>query len=137
LEFSFEAKGHENILSQHRTTWQVTKEDHLSLKGDCIIGISSNVACVDLPEWLKEHLKGGGKITVELQVDEIKIVGIAEGHPDLTFEDTVDMVFRKSDFISPRTVAINSSIVANDLPWPMIKLLKEPDCVLQIKLGKL
>ncbi|MHA2278224.1 MAG: DUF371 domain-containing protein [Candidatus Kariarchaeaceae archaeon] len=42
-EFVFHAWGHPNITSRHKTTWQITTEDHLTLNGDCIIGIRSNM----------------------------------------------------------------------------------------------
>ncbi|MCE7735387.1 MAG: DUF371 domain-containing protein [Candidatus Heimdallarchaeota archaeon] len=135
-ELIFMVNGHKNITAAHKSTWQVTKEVHIMPRGDCIIGVGSNVACNDLPNWLKEHLRNEGKIRIEMKIGELQLVGMAEGHKDLTFEDNVDMVFRKSTFISPRTVAINSSIVAKDLPWPMIELLQNPNSSLQIKLIK-
>ena len=137
FEYIFEVRGHENIIGQHKTTWQVTKEDHLTPQGDCIIGVASKIACIDLPSWLKDHLRKSGKIRIEMRVGELQLVGMAEGHKELTFQDEIDMVFRKSAFISPRTVAINSTIVARDLPLSMIKLLQDPSSILQIKIVKL
>jgi hypothetical protein len=135
-ELIFTVKGHENIISTHKSTWQITKEEHLTQQGDCIIGVGSKIACIDLPDWLKEHLQNEGKIKIEMKVGELQLVGMAEGHRELTFGNKVDMVIRKSTYISPRTVAINSSIVAKDLPWPMIKLLQDPNSILQIKFVK-
>lgn len=135
-ELIFTVKGHLNITAAHKSTWQVTKENHLTPQGDCVIGVGSDIACSDLPDWLKEHLRKDGKIKIVMKVGDWQLVGMAEGHRELTFEDKVDMVFRKSTFISPRTVAINSSIVAKDLPWPMIKLLQDPNSILQIKFVK-
>ncbi|OLS21158.1 MAG: hypothetical protein HeimC2_34560 [Candidatus Heimdallarchaeota archaeon LC_2] len=131
------AKGHENILSKHNTTWQITKEDYLSTKGDCIIGVSSNMGCVNLPKWMKNHLQNSGKIKIVLKAENIEFVGTAEGHPGLSLEDERDMVFRKSSFISPRTAAINSSFVAGDLPSEMIEQLQNPKTNLIIILEKI
>lgn len=131
------AKGHKNILSQHKTTWQITKEDDLSTKGDCIIGVSSTMGCVELPKRMKEHLQNSGKIKITLIVGDFQFSGTAEGHPDLLLEDEVDMVFRKSSFISPRTIAINSSFVAQDLPSEMIQELQKTDTILMVKIEDL
>ena len=131
------AKGHGNILSTHKSTWQITREDHLSTKGDCIIGISSNKACESLPNWMKNHLQNSGKIKISLVVGDIEFIGTAEGHSDLTLEDDIDMVFRKGSFFSPRTVAINSSFVARDLPSDMIVQLQNPNSTLIVKIEKI
>ena len=130
------AKGHENILSLHKTTWQITKENHLSRQGDCIIGVSSTMGCADLPKWMKIHLQNFGKIKITLTVGEFQYTGTAEGHPDLLLGDELDMVFRKSSFVSPRTIAVNSSFVAKDLPSEMIEQLQDPKSILEIKIEK-
>ena len=36
------AFGHPNIVANHKTTLEFTKEKHLSPKGDCIVGINAN-----------------------------------------------------------------------------------------------
>ena len=130
------ARGHENIQSTHKTTWQITKENDLSKNGDCIIGVSSNMGCTNLPRWMKSHLQNSGKIKFKFIVGDIEIVGTAEGHPDLVLDDEIDMVFRKSSFISPRTVALNSSVAAKDLPTEMIKRLQNPNATLIINIEK-
>ncbi|HIP58595.1 MAG TPA: DUF371 domain-containing protein, partial [Archaeoglobus profundus] len=32
------AWGHPNITAKHRTTLEITKDEELSIRGDCIIG---------------------------------------------------------------------------------------------------
>jgi hypothetical protein len=36
-----EAWGHPNVSANNRTTFEVTKEDHLTRRGDCIIAINA------------------------------------------------------------------------------------------------
>ncbi len=129
------AFGHPNMLGTHRTTWQLTKEDHLSTRGDCIIGVNSSHSLDELPQWLRDHLQNGDGIDIELSCKDIIFSGRASGHRDLTLSDPVDMVFRRSSFISDRTIAINSSFVARDLPREMINHLKSPDTQLIIKIS--
>ena len=40
--------GHKNVLSLHKKTVEITKEPHLTVNGDCIIGVNAGIACVDL-----------------------------------------------------------------------------------------
>ena len=51
--FVFRAWGHENVRATHRSTFEVTKDDYLTPRGDCIVGIRSEAAARDLPEWLR------------------------------------------------------------------------------------
>ena len=50
-------KGHKNILSLHKKTIEITKDDKLTVNGDCIVGTNSSLACIDLPEKFKKRYK--------------------------------------------------------------------------------
>ena len=41
MEYSFNCYGHENITARHKTTLEFTKDEDLSLKGDCIVGVKA------------------------------------------------------------------------------------------------
>ncbi|MHA2249606.1 MAG: DUF371 domain-containing protein [Candidatus Kariarchaeaceae archaeon] len=135
-EFVIRAYGHKNITALHKTTWQLTKENDMTPSGHCIIGVNSSAATSDLPPWLKEHLKIGGQISIRLFAGGKEFEGTAQGSPSLTLDDKTDIVFRKSDFKSPRTIAINCSFTACDLPRSIVKKLKDPDEKLQVTIKK-
>ncbi len=61
-----------------------------------------------------------------------RIIGF--GHPDLSLEDTEDMVFRKSDYICPRTVLIGVDKAARDLDRSFVRILQDPGTVIQAEL---
>lgn len=46
------------------------------------------------------------------------------GHPDLELSDPDEMVFRKSEFISPRTVFVRADRSASDLPREFVEMLR-------------
>jgi len=46
--------GHKNILSLHKKTIEITKDDELTVNGDCIVGTNSSLACIDLPKEFKK-----------------------------------------------------------------------------------
>jgi hypothetical protein len=48
----------------------------------------------------------------------------------------VDIVFRKSDFISPRTAGIRCTFNAKDLPETIVKLLQNPNTQVKVSLTK-
>ena len=42
------AYGHPNVTATHRTTFEITKEDELSLAGSCIIAVGADKGALDL-----------------------------------------------------------------------------------------
>jgi hypothetical protein len=95
--------GHENVLSLHETTIEVTMEPDLTKKGDCIIGVSADACLLDLSDDFKESARDENtKIMVSFSAGGVRETVIGRGHPDLTFSHKTDMVIRKSDFICGR-----------------------------------
>lgn len=130
--FEITAYGHPNIRATHKTTWQLTREDHLSTKGDCIIGVGASHAVSHLPEWFKDHINAGEELQYTIRCGEFEIKGMAQGHCDLSLTDEIDIVMRRSDFISTRTIGVQSTIVANDIPEAMVNLMKNPMTVISV-----
>ena len=122
--FVFEARGHENVRATHRTTFEVTKEDYLTPRGDCIIGVSSEAAAADLPGWLKEWLRGGGAVVVVLEAGGVVDAVVGWGDPRMTFEDRVRMVFRRSDYVGPETVVVRASKSARGIRRDLVEALR-------------
>jgi hypothetical protein len=51
------AKGHPYIRATHRTTLEVTVEDSITPRGDCIIGVSADKSALSLSEEFKNCLR--------------------------------------------------------------------------------
>jgi uncharacterized protein len=119
------ARGHPNILATHRSTIEITKESSLTLRGDCIIGISSNKSCSDLPTSLKQALLQGKKLTITIECNGERDKITAYGDPGLTLSDPVSMVIRKSSFTCPRTLAVRADKAAANLNRKLIEELKK------------
>ncbi|MFU8653884.1 DUF371 domain-containing protein [Methanotorris formicicus] len=124
MEFVIYAKGHENIRGLHKTTLEITKEMHLTPKGDCIIGVSADKSMQDFPEEFKEKIRKSKKIIVEIEVEGIKDVVIGRGDERLILNHPTDIVIRKSDFICPRTLMIKADKGAKDINREIIEKLK-------------
>ena len=119
--------GHENIRSNHKRTIEITKDSHLTPRGDCIVGIKANSSCVDLPPLFKEMLRNP-KTTIKISVivGKHQFIINGRGHHDLLLTHTEDIVIRKSDFLCPRTLAINCDKGSDQIPRDMIHLLQDP-----------
>ena len=71
----------------------------------------------------------GSELTITFEVPSVGFVVRAFGSSRLSLEDAHEIVLRKSDFISPRTLAIRADAAAKDIPRGMIvERLRSPDC---------
>ena len=119
--------GHENILSLHKKTIEITKDNELTVNGDCIIGTNSSVACIDLPEKFKKKIQNPTtEIKFSIVADEHSFSIRGKGSDKLTLKHTTDIVLRKSAFTCSRTIAINCNKASDDIPRMMVKKLQNP-----------
>ena len=127
MRFEIKFTGHENIRSTHKKTIEITKESELTTRGDCIIGVNASYSCSDLPQSLKEKLQNPkSRVQFLIKVADHEFVVNGTGHKDLTLTHTEDIVIRKSNFTSPRTLAIKCDKTSNLLPREMVTLLQDP-----------
>lgn len=118
--------GHPLIRATHKTTFEITKEESVSLKGDCIIGVRASKACRDIDSRVKDIITtDASAIKVSIYVGDGLFEVNAKGHPSLPLTDERSIVVRKSDFICPRTLAISSDKSAFDLPRSMAMMLRQ------------
>jgi len=122
--FVFEARGHENVRATHRSTFEVTREGHLTPRGDCIVGVSSEVGAAGLPEWLREGLRRGWPVVVVLEAGGHVDAVAGWGDPRMTLEDPVRMVFRRSTYVGPETVMVRASKAAAHLSRGLVGALR-------------
>ena len=128
MKYEIEFFGHENIRSNHKNTIEITKESHLTPRGDCIVGVSANSSCNDLPEELKNKLKNPEttvKLLTKVGDDEFSLKG--KGHPNLTLTHQEDIVLRKSDFTCPRTLSVKCDKASDLVPREMVSKLQNPE----------
>ena len=126
MEYTFHAKGHKNVTSAHRSTFEVTMDKEIGIRADCIVGVSSKIKLEDFPPELREAIKNENTlIVVQLETENAKDEIIGYGHPELTLDHPTDMVCRKSEFKCSRTLMIKSDKAAADLKRELIWDLKE------------
>lgn len=126
MEYIVHAKGHKNVISTHKSTFEVTKDENITKAADCIIGVQSDVKLGDFPSKLKEAIRDENtliRVRLETENAEDEIVGY--GHPDLTLKHPTDMVCRKGNYRCSRTLMIKADKAAVDLKKELIDDLKE------------
>lgn len=118
--------GHENVKATHRSTLEITKEEFLTPRGDCIICIKADKGLKDLSENFKKALREGKKLRIRIIVGESIDEILAFGSKNLNFENPVSMVIRKSDYIDGRTLAIKANKAARDIKREIVEKLRDP-----------
>lgn len=125
MEYSFVVKGHPNVTSKHRTTFETTKDSDIGITADCIIGVKSPVSMDDIPDEMVDAIKSSKtRVTIKLETENAADEIHGYGHPKLTLDHPTDMVSRKSDFICNRTLMIHADKAACDLDGKLIDDLK-------------
>jgi len=137
MKYSFNCYGHENVTSKHKTTLEFTKDKDLSLQGDCIIGVKADFSLKELKKFIKNKENEALKKTIDklktirknsmkkplIKIPIkiiIKINGYEEeinGYLNLSFNDSKEIVIRKSEFVSSRTLVISADKAACDISF--------------------
>ncbi|MBR9690110.1 DUF371 domain-containing protein [Candidatus Woesearchaeota archaeon] len=112
----FKIFGHKNVLCLHKNTIEFTKEKELTKNGDCILGVSSDFK-------FDKKILSSKKIKVTITSDGATDSFEADVNPD--FDDDKEIVFRKSYFVSKRTLGLNSTKAAIDIDRRIVDKLKD------------
>ena len=136
--FKLKTKGHRNVTSLHRSTFEVTKDVEIGPTADCIIGTGMDKSMLNFPQEFKDKIANSNtKITVVLDTENghDEITGF--GHEDLTLTHPTDIVCRTSDYTCSRTLMIKADKAARDLDENLIEDLKNEKIMeVTIKLGE-
>ncbi|MGN0094330.1 MAG: DUF371 domain-containing protein [Methanobrevibacter sp.] len=122
MNFEIMAKGHPNVSSLHKSTFEITKDKSLTKAGDCIIGLDMNKSMLDFPEDFKNKLQSSNtKVTVQLKTDNGYDEIHGRGDSNLELSHETDMVIRKSTFTCNRTLMVEADKAACDLNRDLIE----------------
>lgn len=113
------------MRSTHKSTIEITKEDSLTERGDCIIGVSAELSAAEIPEDVKELMRSDSLIVAIFCAAGICDAIVGRGSPELQLSDPVKMVFRRSSYIGPETVMIGANRAARDLSRDLISALSQ------------
>jgi hypothetical protein len=129
------ASGHINVRSTNRTTFEITKDRHLTRRGDCVIVVGATKAAVDLNAKFKDAARSEhARMMITIEADgEVEVVN-AWGNAQLSFTHLTDLVVRKSDYICGRTLAIRADKAAKDLSRKLIEKIRDPNQKVEITL---
>jgi hypothetical protein len=118
--------GHPNIRSLHAKTIEITKDEHLTPRGDCIIGVRANKACEDLDETLKHRLKSNSAVVrIEIMAGNESFVITGMGDHRLSMLNPHDIVIRRTNFACPRTMSVLCNKASSEVPRKIVEILQD------------
>jgi len=119
-------RGHPLVIGNHPTTFEVTREDHVTKNGNCIIGISADKGCAGLSAAFKRVLANDDAVLItRLSSGDVTFEVTSHGSLRFTLDHPTDMVWRRSSFVCGRTIGIMSDHVAATLPESLLANLVE------------
>jgi hypothetical protein len=120
------ALGHANVRSLHRTTFEITKETHLTPRGDCIIAVAADKGLRGLSGEFRKKLRDDAAVLeIVVECNGFSETAVAHGSPSLILDHPTDMVVRKSDFIDHRTLAVRADKSARDFDRRLVEELRK------------
>ena len=126
VEDVIEARGHPNVRALHRTTFEVTRESHLTPRGDCIIGVRADKAARDLNPELRLALRNpGARVLVILETPGSRDQVEAWGSEGITADDDRRIIVRRSSYVEPATIAVRASKAARHLSRELVSELRQ------------
>ncbi|MEM1707241.1 MAG: DUF371 domain-containing protein [Sulfolobales archaeon] len=118
-------EGHVNVRATHPTSLEVTRDDYLTPRGDCIIGIKSSKGASDLRQCLKDDLKRGGTLLGIIVTNSgLFDYFVAEGSERLTLKNARKLIVRKSHYVDDSTIGLRSNKSSRDLDRALVEALK-------------
>jgi hypothetical protein len=122
----FRCRGHRNVTALHPTTFEITTEDQLSVRGDCIIGIAAERGLPGISAEFRRILsRDNAHLVTRLKCEDQEVLVQSQGSGAMALDHPSDFVWRKGSFVCSRTVGIRSDTAARDLPRELISLLRQ------------
>ncbi|OLC24799.1 MAG: hypothetical protein AUJ08_03975 [Thaumarchaeota archaeon 13_1_40CM_3_50_5] len=120
--------GHPNVRSLHSKTVEITRDGHLTLRGDCIIGVRASKACADFDQNLRRRLRSNDSVVrIEIMVGDESFLINGKGDERFTLQNPHDIVIRKTGFVCPRTMSVRCDRASSDVPRKMVRMLQDTE----------
>jgi len=131
----FKAYGHDNVIGEHKTTVELTSENHLTKRGTCIVGVGSDITLSQLNPKIKKLAQlSSTKIVLRMSINGLTEEVTGTGNPGLTYTDSTSMVARTSTYTCGRTLMVNADKAASNLSREFVDRLKVSGAVIKCEL---
>jgi hypothetical protein len=128
--------GHPNVFGDAPFHRRIHQGHAPNKKRRLHLSRSHRQSLADLNPQFKANLHTpNAKLTVKIEAGDLEEEIHAYGSPQLALSDPVEMVLRKSDFASERTLGIRADKAAKDISRELVERLKNPNQQVKITLA--
>jgi len=128
------ARGHELVTLKHPTTIEITRDNDMTRRGDCILAVGASTSADELSAELKGLLRRGARLVITVECAGIQDIVKATGSKEMALCDHTSMVVRRSSYVDERTVGILSDKAAKDINRDLARQLAKPGNSVSIRL---
>lgn len=120
--------GHPLVSALHERTIEITTEEHLTARGDCIIGVGAAKGVAQLSPAMKRALRSdAARVRLTIVAPGGEFTFEAKGSKELPLDNPTDMVIRTSGYVCGRTLAVGAGSSARKIPRELVRTLKSPE----------
>jgi hypothetical protein len=121
-----EFRGHPNVRAEHPTTLEVTRDEFLTPRGDCIVGVAGSKGASEIDNCVKEVLRSGGRLVAVVLVEGGPFdYLVAEGSNLMTFTEGRKVIIRRSTYVDGSTIGIRATKAARDIRRDVVEALRQ------------
>jgi len=113
----------------------VTREEHLTERGDCVVAVGAEASLAVLPPEMKEAARSrDAAISLTLEVSGESFTVTGRGDPALTYASELDVVARRSWYVCGRTLMVEADGASVDVPRSIVRLLRNQGAQVKVTL---
>jgi hypothetical protein len=136
MNYTFQARGHKNVLSHHKTTFEFTKDEEIGIEADCIIGVKANFEHNKLKDFIN-YCRTNNKDLVRITIKADNITEDIRCHLNMHFDDEREIVIRTSKFLSKRTFGILANKASRHLKQELRDKMNDPNQIITVSITNL
>ncbi|MDA1196691.1 MAG: DUF371 domain-containing protein [Nanoarchaeota archaeon] len=132
--YTFKAYGHENVLSNHKTTFEFTKDPEIGIEADCIVAVKADFDFHKLKDLI-HYCRTNNKDLIRITIKADNVTEDIRCHLNMHFDDDREMVIRMSKFLSKRTFGILANKASRHLKQELKDKMKDPNQIITVTIS--
>jgi len=129
------ATGHPKIRATHMTTLEVTKDAHLTERGDCIVAVCASKGASDLsPDFRRLVRNSSARVTMTMRVGNLTETITGRGDRRLRLSHPTDLVARRSNYACTRTLMVGADKSGSDLSREFVSAIRDRSSRIEVEI---
>ena len=129
------ATGHPRIQATHMTTLEITKDAHLTERGDCIVAVCASKGAADLSSNFRRLVRNNNAhVIMTMMAGNLSERITGRGDRRLALSHPTDLVARKSNYVCTRTVMVGADKSASDMSREFVSAIRNQSSRIEVEI---